>query len=404
MLDCAGGLLMLLRTELDRLAPGQVLEVVSQEPTVWHDLPAWARVAGHALVAASHEEGGDRYLLRKGDVRPAAELPDWGRRRPSGSAFETPDMLAAGGRAGTVPEAADDLGFVPRGAVAEPGSPGFGFPIRQRSQVWADNIAELYEQATANQWDASHDIPWDTLPELPEPLERAVCQVMTFLVENEFSALYLPGKFIARIDPRYQETVMFLATQMMDEARHIEVFTKRALANGGGLQYSAASTQVSLQSLFEQGDFTMASFLLSVLGEGTFLDLLRFLEDHAPDPVTREIARRTRVDEARHVHFGMAHVRYYLEHEPGGVDALTAAVRERAAYMTSVTAVSPMLQQALAILAAGSLAPEALAMGVERMRRLMETMHENRVKRLAGTGFTAAQAEALSRLHTPNFM
>ena len=28
---------------------------------------------------------------------------------------------------------------------------------------------------------------------------------------------------------------MFLATQAMDEARHTDVFRKRALANGGGL-------------------------------------------------------------------------------------------------------------------------------------------------------------------------
>jgi hypothetical protein len=64
---------------------------------------------------------------------------------------------------------------------------------------------------------------------------------------------------------------------MADEARHIEAFTKRALANGGGLQYAAAPTRLSLKTLFDQHDFTVASFLLSVLGEGTFLDLLRFL-------------------------------------------------------------------------------------------------------------------------------
>ena len=33
---------------------------------------------------------------------------------------------------------------------------------------------------------------------------------------------------------------------MNDEARHIEVFTKRANANGGGFQYSSEVTQRSL--------------------------------------------------------------------------------------------------------------------------------------------------------------
>ena len=66
---------------------------------------------------------------------------------------------------------------------------------------------------------------------------------------------------------------------------------------------------IPIASLFEPADFSTASFLLSVLGEGTFLDLLAFLEAHAPDPATREICRRSRVDEARHVRFGIAHAR-----------------------------------------------------------------------------------------------
>ena len=117
---------------------------------------------------------------------------------------------------------------------------------------------------------------------------------MTFLAENEFSALYVPAKWIARIHPAFAETVFFLSTQVRDEARHIEVFVKRALANGGGLQFSTASTQASLKSLLDQEDFLQATFLLSVLGEGTFLDLLQYIDTHAPEPVTREIARRTR--------------------------------------------------------------------------------------------------------------
>src|SRR5207247_6578037 len=33
---------------------------------------------------------------------------------------------------------------------------------------------------------------------LDEELERAICQLMTFLAENEYSALYVPAKWIAR--------------------------------------------------------------------------------------------------------------------------------------------------------------------------------------------------------------
>jgi hypothetical protein len=191
---------------------------------------------------------------------------------------------------------------------------------------------------------------------------------------------------------------------MMDEARHIEAFTKRALANGGGLQYSAASTQLSLKTLFDQHDFTTASFLLSVLGEGTFLDLLRFIEDHAPEPVTAEICRRARADESRHVHFGMAHMRYYLGQGPAHYEELRAAVRQRAAALPSVTEVSPRVREALAILAAGGTDADRLAGGTGRVHRLLEEMHAHRLQRLQAAGFTSDQAEEISRLHTPNFM
>lgn len=404
-LDCGSGLLMMMRAHLDRLDPGQVLEVVSTEPTVWHDLPAWCRVNAHTLVGALPDGGRTRYYVRKGTVSRGGARPDWGMRLPlrNGKEVDTADWFV--GRFGEVPpQAATTDGFAPRGSVLEPGAPDYDFTINDRDQVWADNIAELYEQATANQWDASRDIPWADLEPLPEPLERAVCQVMTFLTENEFSALYVPGKFVSRINPRYQEVVMFLCTQMMDEARHIEVFTKRALANGGGLQYSAASSQLSLKTLYDQEDFSSASFLLSVLGEGTFLDLLRFVQDHAPDAVTAEIVRRARIDETRHVHFGVAHIRHFLGADPAHARTLIEAAQARAAVMDSVAGINPMVQEALAVLAGGGIEPAQVQVGLERVRALMTTMHENRIRRLVTAGFTPEQAQELSVLHTPNFM
>ncbi|HTK76111.1 MAG TPA: sulfurtransferase TusA family protein [Gemmataceae bacterium] len=400
------GLLMLLREAMEALPGGAVIAVRTLDPAVVHDLPAWCRVMAHTYLGVKPSTDGPTYYFRKSELAAAAEAkPDWGVRvplRPDGE-LHTRDWMA--GRVADVPaEAPTTTGFAPRGAIVEAGAPAFDFSINSRDAVWAVEVADLYEQATANQWDASRDIPWHLLKPLPDPLERAVCQLMTFLTENEYSALYVPAKFLPRINPQFSEVVFFLSTQMMDEARHIEAFTKRALANGGGLQYSAASTQLSLKTLFDQHDFTTASFLLSVLGEGTFLDLLRFIQDYAPDPVTAEICRRARADETRHVHFGMAHVRYYLAQDPAHYEELRAAVRQRAAVMSSITEVSPRVQEALAVVAAGGLDPSRLAEGTRQVRVLMDEMHANRLKRLQVAGFTSEQADEISRLHTPNFM
>jgi hypothetical protein len=60
------------------------------------------------------------------------------------------------------------------------------------------------------------------------------------------------------IHPAYAEVAKFLSTQMADEARHIDVFLKRARAAGGGLGVSSVTTSQSLLSLLELADFSLS--------------------------------------------------------------------------------------------------------------------------------------------------
>jgi hypothetical protein len=289
-------------------------------------------------------------------------------------------------------------------ARVEPGGPGYPFTLNAREHVAPPEVGKLYDQAVNAQWNASTDIPWAKVKPLADPLTNALVQIMTFLAENELSALYVPSRFMARIHPAFAEVTMFLASQLADEARHIDVFLKRARLCGQGLGISSVATSRSLLSLLQTDDFTEATFLLSVLGEGTFLDLLSFIERYAPDEPTAELTRLAKNDESRHVHFGLAHVRYGLANDPTLYTRLEAAVRRRSATLNDITGVPAPVQDSLTMLAAGSAEPDAVARGHECFRELLENMHQNRVRRLAHAGFTAAQAETISQLHTPNFM
>jgi TusA-related sulfurtransferase len=405
-LGLAEGLLFALDVCLSDIRPGEVLELTSANPAVAFELPAWCRGAGHELIASEPDGDRTRYLIRRG-ARGAlmfADHPDWGLRAPNRrDGFGTKEWLL--GKVGEIPSYADPAtGFSPRGAVVERGAPTFPFTVNELDRVWASSVASLYDQATAAQWDASTDIRWGDLRELPVHLERAVCQIMTHLAENEYAALYVPAKFLPRIHPHFTEVVLFLSTQVADEARHIEAFTKRALANGGGLQYSTALTQESLKSLLQQEDFSQASFLLSVLGEGAFLEYLAFVERYAPDPVTADIARRARIDEARHVAFGVEHARHFIAADPEHAQVLRQAVEARARFLSDTAAGSPHVEEALVVLAAGGLSPSALPDAVKAVRELHETMHRRRVGRLRQLGFPQATAEEISGFHTPNFM
>jgi hypothetical protein len=381
-LPLGGGLLALLRPALLLLKPGGQLALVSSAAAAAQDLPSWCRVEHHDYLGA--------------DALPDGRTSHRIARGPLGVP-RAPDL--------EIPERADPAtGFAPRGAAVEPGGPVYPFTLVERDHVIPPEVTALYEQAVSSQWVAARDIPWAAVKPLPDALERALGQTMTFLAENELSALYVPSNFLPKIHPAYAEVAMFLATQLNDEARHIEVFLRRARAGGGGLGVSSVTTSQSLLSLLELTDFTEAAFLLSVLGEGTFLDLLKFVERFAPDEATLILAQKARTDETRHVHFGLAHVRHALSRDPSLYGRLEAAVRKRAATMASAGGVPAPLADALTILAAGGTDPRGVRKGHDALRELLETMHENRVKRLEHAGFSPEQAKTLSDLHTPNFM
>ena len=247
-------------------------------------------------------------------------------------------------------------------------------------------------------------VGWDAEFELPEEVERAVVQIMTYLIENEQAALMVPARFIGRIHPHYREVIQLLAVQMADEARHVEVFSRRARLRGGPLGVSAAAGRASLQTLLEEQEFSLSSFLLSVLGEGTFLNLLAFLGEHAPDPVTAQVCRLALQDEARHVAFGLAHLEEQLAGEPGLRDRLASAIERRHRALERTAGLSADVHDALIVLAAGQWTPEAIGRGSDRVQALQVEMDTGRRRRLVRLGFSDAEAAELSMLHTANFM
>ena len=65
-LDCGSGLALLIREHMLEVPAGQVLEMVSREPTVADDLPPWCRLSGHEFLGSLPGDSGVRYFLRRG--------------------------------------------------------------------------------------------------------------------------------------------------------------------------------------------------------------------------------------------------------------------------------------------------------------------------------------------------
>jgi hypothetical protein len=247
-------------------------------------------------------------------------------------------------------------------------------------------------------------IDWAAPIDHHQRVEAAVVQVMTFLIENEEAALVVPARFLGQIHPHFREIQQFLAVTIADEARHIEVFTQRATMTGHDLALSTVGGRASLQTLLDEPDYAIASFLLSVMGEGTFVSLLSFLERRAPDPITRQIAHLTRNDEARHVAFSLSHLERHIQREPDLRSRLARAVEQRHRALQNTSGLNDDVFDALVLVAAGNDAPDAIRTGWHHVQELQTEMNEARAARLARLGFSAGEAEALSSLHTRNFM
>jgi hypothetical protein len=354
--------------------------VTGTDPHLAVHLGPWARAQGHQVT--------DGHVIVRGD--------------------KVDRRLAGAVRAGTISlpqdQAPASWGLAARGALVETGGPALtGADLDRRSEVWSDLAPKLYAQAAAGQWDPATAVDW-TPPNLPDDIETAVTQVMTYVIENEHAALMVPARFLGRIHPHFREATQFLATQVADEARHVEVFTRRATLAGRPLGLSGAGGRASLQTLLDEPDWATASFLLSVLGEGTFLSLLAFLDRWAPDPVTARIAHLALQDEARHVAFALGHLGEHVTADRHCRDRLRAATERRHDTLAHTSGLAPAVHDSLVVLAAGSWAPQDIALGWARVQQLQAEMDEGRTRRLVRLGFSNVEAADMSALHTRNFM
>ncbi len=293
---------------------------------------------------------------------------------------------------GTLPEHTEWRNFAPRGSARDLYKDAMpvieGYDVLDKSHLWADNVNTLYEEAKVRQWNSTTDIPWSELEPVSEELEKAACQLSTFLTEVEFVAGDFPSRWVWRTAPDFFEVNNFLTTQMVDEARHMEVFRKRAMAGAGGLMHPSPAFEWALKAILESPTHSQGTFLLNVLGEGLVLSIFRAGEFLSKTHVDKEIFRLCMQDEARHVSYGTLEFKAYLD---------AAADRERAladmhrfadiGEQTILTALSePALLESVAVLMGGSVAE--IDEGMEGVGFLWSTIVEEYLQRCDRAGFS----------------
>jgi hypothetical protein len=237
----------------------------------------------------------------------------WGISAKPGKRGLTLDEIEIGPN-GVVPEHSDNRSIRTRGSAPRLDAMRIPGSYANRADVYSENARLLYEEAVQRQWSSATDIPWHEIEELPDDIERAMCQLCTFLTEVEFIAGDTPGQWLPKINSEHHEVKLFLLSQIMDEARHLDVFRKRAFANGGGLLSSLP--QDGLRVIIDAKDFTEMSAIMHVAAEGFVQSLFRMGEYIGQNDAEKRIFRLCGQDESRHLGFGVMHLKYVMDNEP----------------------------------------------------------------------------------------
>ena len=260
----------------------------------------------------------------------------------------------------------DNRGLAPRGAILPTGyQPDIGPSLNKKTDVWAYRVQRYWEEAISRQWNVATDIPWADLDkyEISPEQELAFCQLCTLLSEIEMIATDLPAKWSHHMNSYFQEVKGFIATQCMDEARHTEVFRKRALANGVGLLRAGVRSEHSLKGLLEADSYGEASVFLHVLGEGFILTLFRSSEYISPTPVEQRMFQLVMQDEARHVSYGLQHLKYLLDKAPEYRPQINTFLDEAELLLSGLF--NPDQLEAMIVLGGKGTSPECIKRGIE---------------------------------------
>jgi len=190
-------------------------------------------------------------------------------------------------------------------------------------------LLDLYSRGKQRQWDAGVRIEWDQphrednpvgLPVAGVPLagteiwdELSESQRQSLIVEHsswQFSQ-FLHGEQGALIcAARIVETVptidakYYASTQVIDEARHVEAFS-RFIDLRLPRQYAIDDPlQDLLRASLQDSRWDLPYLGMQVLIEGLALGTFGLLRDSVRDPLARELLAYVIQDEARHVAFG----------------------------------------------------------------------------------------------------
>ena len=197
-------------------------------------------------------------------------------------------------------------------------------------------LRRLYEKAKVGQWNATTDLPWDadvdvekTIRQDQEVLgvgiDRSLYDgtpvqkwgdkewlefgvqgrnwMLSQFLHGEQGALICTAKIVETV-PWY-DAKLYASTQVVDEARHVEVFARYLHEKLGGEFQVNAHLRMLLDDIVNDSRWDMTYLGMQVMVEGLALAAFGALHQFATEPLLKQLLRYVMSDEARHVAFGV---------------------------------------------------------------------------------------------------
>jgi hypothetical protein len=200
-------------------------------------------------------------------------------------------------------------------------------------------LENLYELAKTNQWNVTTDINWDRaiaedsdiLGRSEDPLGRSkffktlskstqrevmanqAAFTLSQFLHGEQGALLCCGELVDAVPD--VEGKLYAATQVMDEARHVEVFHKYLKKLDKTYPITDGLKNV-LDAILAADTWQAKCVGMQIMVESIAMGSFKNMLIHANDPLLKDIVTLTARDEARHVSFGILSLQHEIPKMP----------------------------------------------------------------------------------------
>lgn len=233
-------------------------------------------------------------------------------------------------------------------------------------------LVKLYEKAKTSQWNAETDLDWsievDQVAEVRKgqnadksafgemDLKGTVFSTwgeddwvnlgvemqnwsLSQFMHGEQGALICTAQIVETvpwIDAKY-----YAATQVMDEARHVEVFAKYLDTKLSGHYPVNAHLKMLLDDIIADERWDMTYLGMQIMVEGLALAAFGFMQQMSSEPLLKKLLRYVMSDEARHVAFGVLSLQDFYQE----LNSKEIRERQEFAYEAAVRMRDRFLQQ-----------------------------------------------------------